>query len=377
MSAKEPTLEEQLANLAPTVNSVKRDRIAAAMKKRDGGYTLATDLPTLFAPEEIVPSEPGTPQNLWYAIGQLCKNNNRLYDALAIYDSLYRHMHRYQIAADKPIHKGMPLVWMCDCFLLLGYPVHAKRYLMYTLCEDAIQFGPEKRAEDSGVYFRAVWQHGIPDQLVSEYTKAAHEKYTELGSDGWFPERILAELDDRWMSDSPSEMEFGRYWSNPLYVRHLIDKLGTDKGKSLEWLAHYLVSLIPGARAYRRKFTPSTDYDVVGSFEGPGLDFRSELGRYFVCECKDWNSTADFTTFAKLARVLDSVKSRFGILFAKEGISGEGITRYAEREQLKVFADRGIAIVVITLNDLVRIEKGESFLSMLRTKYETVRLDVY
>ena len=42
-----------------------------------------------------------------------------------------------------------------------------------------------------------------------------------------------------------------------------------------------------------------------------------------------------------------------------------------------MFADRGIAIVVITLDDLERIEKGESFLSMLRHKYETVRLDVY
>ena len=85
---------------------------------------------------------------------------------------------------------------------------------------------------------------------------------------------------------------------------------------------------------------------------------------------------ADFTCFAKLARVLDSVKSRFGILFAKYGISGTGKTKFAEREQLKVFADRGIAIVVITENDLESVASGGSFLSMLRTKYETVRLDV-
>src|SRR5205085_10132178 len=102
----------------------------------------------------------------------------------------------------------------------------------------------------------------------------------------------------------------------------------------------------------------------------------SELGRYFVCECKDWKNPADFSSFAKLARVLDSVKSRFGILFSKNGISGKGETRYAEREQLKVFADRGIAIIVITEQDIERVASGESFLSMLRTKYETVRLDV-
>ena len=134
--------------------------------------------------------------------------------------------------------------------------------------------------------------------------------------------------------------------------------------------------MIPGCRAYRRKRSESTDYDLVGSFEGPSLDFRSELGRYFVCECKDWKKPADFTTVAKLARVLDSVKSRFGILMSKKGISGAGDLRFAEREQLKVYADRGVAIVVITECDLERIAKGESFLGMLRNRYETIRLDL-
>ena len=135
------------------------------------------------------------------------------------------------------------------------------------------------------------------------------------------------ELDDQWMTDSQAKWNSAATGRNPLYIRHLLDKLGTDRGKSLEWVAHYLVSMIPGARAYRRKITHSTDYDVVGSFEGPGLDFRSELGRYFVCECKDWDSRARLYDVREArAYVLDSVKSRFGILFAKEGISGEGQT---------------------------------------------------
>ena len=129
-----------------------------------------------------------------------------------------------------------------------------------------------------------------------------------------FPERVLVELDQEWMVEVPSLMELNTFYCNHVYVSHLLSKLGSDMGKSLEYLGHYLLSLIPGCRAYLRKRSKSTDYDVVGLLEGPSLDFRSELGKYLVCECKDWDKPADFTTLAKFCRVLDSVKSRFGIL---------------------------------------------------------------
>ncbi len=85
------------------------------------------------------------------------------------------------------------------------------------------------------------------------------------------------------MTDSPSPTECGRYMANPMYIQHLLANLGRkeDKGQSLEWLAHYLVSMIPGCWAYRRKSTESSEHDVVGSFEGPGLDFRSEARKVF------------------------------------------------------------------------------------------------
>lgn len=110
--------------------------------------------------------------------------------------------------------------------------------------------------------------------------------------------------------------------------------------------------------------------------EGFEVDFRSEMGRYFVCECKDWNKPADFTTMAKFCRVLDSTKSRFGILFSKQGISGAKKTVYAEREQLKVFQDRGMVIVVIDEKDLEYISNSRNFINLLRQRYEKIRLDL-
>jgi hypothetical protein len=107
------------------------------------------------------------------------------------------------------------------------------------------------------------------------------------------------------------------------------------------------------------------------------MDFRSELGRYFLVECKDWSRPADFTTVAKFCRVLDSAKCRLGILFSREGVSGIKETRFAQREIVKVFQDRGIVIVVVTKVDLEAVANGANFLTMLRSKYEKVRLDLF
>jgi hypothetical protein len=64
------------------------------------------------------------------------------------------------------------------------------------------------------------------------------------------------------------------------------------------------------------------------------------------------------------------------ILFSKSGISGTGDTQFAEREQLKVYQDRGIVVVVLSLADLENVAKGENLISILRNQYEAVRLDL-
>jgi hypothetical protein len=110
--------------------------------------------------------------------------------------------------------------------------------------------------------------------------------------------------------------------------------------------------------------------------EGQDLDFRSELGRYFVCECKDTGEAEGVRTMAILCRVLDSVKSRFGILFSKSGISGGGKWKDSDLEQLKIFQDRGTVIVVIDKDDLEQLGQGANFVSLLRKKYERVRLNL-
>jgi hypothetical protein len=89
------------------------------------------------------------------------------------------------------------------------------------------------------------------------------------------------------MLEPRSPAESSLYIVNIRYVRVLQTALKSQTGRSLEWLAHYILTTIPGCRAKMNVRSESTQYDVVGTLEGQDIDFRSDLGRYFICECKD------------------------------------------------------------------------------------------
>jgi hypothetical protein len=362
--------EERLrANLKQKVP----EDIYELLDQRDGAAWLLEKLPEVFSPKDVAS---GPDEHPWDLIGYFYRLRNQWHQALSIYDAFYNHIILAQLQENKRYHKGTPLVWISDCFSQLGFPVLAKRYLMLAHCEDSINLKGNVSPGGTGVYFRLVWGYGISDGDLRRYAEEIYKLNEKNPEDARFPEWILQDLDKNWMNEFPSPKEASVYHANVHYIHHLISKLGEPTGKILERLADYILSCMPGCRTTRRQRSFSTDYDIVCSMEGFEVDFRSELGRYFVCECKDWDKPADFTSMAKFCRVLDSTKSRFGILFSKSGISGQERTIYAEREQLKVFQDRGMIIVVIEQNDLDYIAKGGNFTSLLRMKYERVRLDL-
>jgi hypothetical protein len=359
------TVIDELRKLSPEV--------AAIAEQRDGAARLVQDLPARFLPRQV--ANAGDPQRTWELAGLFYFASNRFHEALGIFWGLYQHMLASQDEIGR-IHKGTPLVWVSDSFKGIGCPVHSKRYLLLTLCEDALREKGNVSPENTGSYFRIVWGGGLPDREFRRYASTFWELAEADREAAMFPEALLQRVDDEWITEIPSAAEAFVYQLNERYVLRLLRQLGTSSGEALELLAEYLLSCMPGCRTRRRARSGSTDYDVVCSMEGFDVDFRSELGRYFVCECKDWNKPADFTTMAKFCRVLDSFKARFGILFSKFGISGEDRTTDAVREQLKVFQDRGIVIIVVNLADLQSIAAGRNFISLLRTRYQAVRLDI-
>jgi hypothetical protein len=341
----------------------------------NGAAILSAKIPAQLPAEKV--AQYGTAERkIWELVGLYYRAQNRWHDAIAIYSSMYDHFLKLQLDTKERVHKGMPLVWIADGYLALGNVSLSKRFMMLTLIEDAITYKGELDPVVTGSYFRLAWRHGLPDVEMMRYSREAFKVWNGDPSNGLFPEFILQELDKKWIIEVPSPNDAGLYKANTIYISYLLDQLGEGSGKILERLADYVLSCVPGCRTAMRKRSFSTDYDIVCTLEGPEVDFRADLGRYFICECKDWKDPADFSAFAKFARVLDSIKAHFGILFSREGISGEGATENAEREQVKVYQDRGMVIVVIDKDDLQFLANSGNFISLLRGKYEKVRLDL-
>lgn len=357
----DPRLDELRTLVAPSVMEM-------LLKQRGAASTLLRRLPQKL-------SDPG--QRAWQLTGLHLVAERRFYDAIVVFEGWYQLLLRHQAQRGAWLHKGAPLVWMRDCYVNLGHPALAKRFMMLTLIEDAVRGGGTIDTEKTGSYFRAVWYHGMADGLLRRYTKEISAFAGRYERAAWYPERVLQNLDRLWMTEIPQASEMSLYPANRRYIRELLAETGGDtSGRALEILAEYLLSVMPGCRTHRRKRSFSTDYDIVCSLDGFDLDFRSELGRYFVCECKDWKEPVNFGAFAKFARVLDSTKSRFGVLFSRSGITGTKLSRDAAREQVKLFQDRGIIVVVVRRADIEAVVRGVNFIALLKEKYEAVRLDL-
>jgi hypothetical protein len=217
---------------------------------------------------------------------------------------------------------------------------------------------------------------GLPASERDRYIEEIHSIATANAQEAYFPEWIMQGLDQEWKTEIPALQEASTYVANERYIEHLRLKLPDASGKTLERLADYLLASIPGCRTQIRQRSASTEYDIICSIDGPRPDFLSDVGRYFVCECKDTDKPASYSMIAKFCRVLDSTRSVFGIIFSPKGISGRRQMRFAERERIKVYQDRQIAIVVVDSEDLEYFAAGGSFIGRLRSKYESLRLDL-
>jgi hypothetical protein len=345
------------------------------LEGRDSAARLLELLPQRFVPEEVV--KPGGPeQRTWELCGLYYLGRGRSSEALPLFEALYFQMLEWQKITGQWAHKGMPLVWMRDCHARMGHPALAKRYAMLTLIEDAIAWKGQVPPETTGIYFRLVWGHGLSERELKRYAGQAYQLFQENPQDASYPEWVLQEVDQEWMQEYPSAGETAYYRANPVYIQHLMEGLGEASGRVMERLAQYLLSAIPGCRTYRRKKSGSTDYDVIFALEGPGLDFRSELGRYALIECKDWAKPVSAAAISRFCKTLEDAKCQFGITFAREGLTGKDQAKDAELELIKSYQSSGMIVVVVDHNDLEAFAGGASLISTLRSRYEKVRLNL-
>ena len=315
----------------------------------------------------------------YFYTAEYFKNTGRQEVAAYVYRQQYNTIQLHQVSTGSRQHKAYPLVRLSEAYEAMGWRNLAERYRMLTLVEDAIT--QKGVCDRSGGLFWRLWPHQIADHAIIDrcfndaYSK--RKSYKELG---FCPEAVLQDLDEGWGQRTPEGSENSQWVLNGHYYKILWDKIKNDtgdKGLVLERLASYLMSCIPGVTARRRAVTSGTDLDVFCSFEGALNDFRADLGRHWICECKDTTHPVGFADVAKFARVLDASRCKAGVLFAPAGTSGAKDAWYADREITKLFQQHGIAILVVDEGHLERIGEGESFISVLRRIYEKVRHDLW
>lgn len=174
------------------------------------------------------------------------------------------------------------------------------------------------------------------------------------------------------------------YDINPYYLTSLINRLNekvsntTEKGNSLEQLATYLFLLIPGLVPRRNLLdeTLAFESDIVVRNLNNNSNLVSDMfGRFILSECKNWENRVGVKDVGYFLYRMRLTHSHFGILFAKEGITGDSDGETAARSLIrKAFHEDGnicVAIDNTLLNSIC--QKSISFLSCLVSENEKVR----
>jgi len=87
---------------------------------------------------------------------------------------------------------------MSQCYQSLGQAVHAKRYMMLALREDAVTGRGTLNLRNTGTYGRLAWLYGLSDQQIRHYGAQAHAEYLAYQAEAAMPEWMLQQLDQHW-----------------------------------------------------------------------------------------------------------------------------------------------------------------------------------
>jgi hypothetical protein len=156
-------------------------------------------------------------------------------------------------------------------------------------------------------------------------------------------------------------------------------KTNEEKGKTLEELTAFLFNSIPFLKVkYRNLHTASSEIDLVVQYEGwhkPTI--FEEFGRYFLVECKNWQSSIGAKQVRDFKGKLEKTKTRLGFLFARNGVTGVHAGADALLEIHSAFDAKDMFIVVISEEDLQLINTGINFYDILDEKIDYLRFSLY
>ena len=364
-------LDSELAKILP-----ERDSLPAALQR------LVT-----ITPEELLVEEAFERRRLWQDSGLYYMQVGRLREAIGLFSRLHEKICELAVAKEDWLPRGMPLVWVSDCYRQLGCPHLAFRYLLLSGVSDAVR-DQGRLNPNAGFYWRAHWQEGLSDYAMRKFYSDSFKEFQVGSRYRFFPEHMLSKVDRALIYPYPSEKELDIYAINSYYARTCLANIDAAhgagervNGKELEALSGYLLGCVPGFEVEMDITTGESQLDGIIRNRGPRYDFRQDFGTYIVVECKDWSKRVGSKEVGWLVNKLLTQECKAGILFSCEGITGgrstaDQDTRHAALTLLKAYQRAGKIILVLDRGDLEVAAGGDNLVRILRDKYEEVRFDI-
>jgi hypothetical protein len=288
-------------------------------------------------------------------------------------------------------HAGIGM-YLARAYLSLGDKGAALRWALLTQADDLLGEHPEGGGAGRQTLDTIL---GMSNKALSELARVAEQnlgQVRDVSNNDWsipyaFAEDVIARFAFNYPEFSqlfaaPSEVvEFSL---NDAYFESLLDRVNTaaanakEKGDWLEDLGVYLFLLIPGLVPRRNLLeeTLAFETDIVIRNLVPTRNVVADLlGRHFLVECKNWESTVGVKDIGYFLYRMRLTHASFGVMMAKSGITGDEEKERAAYSLIrKAFHEDGNVCIVIDNASLVSLLSDKlSFWSMLLERIERMR----
>ena len=145
-----------------------------------------------------------------------------------------------------------------------------------------------------------------------------------------------------------------------------------QKGEALEVVVTETFCKFDGVGLIKRNIVDnagSLEIDILlyNQRHPTGLPF---LPNHLIVECKNWQAPVDAATLTVFTGKLHKFRLDFGILVAANGITGNAADRAAAHAHLRSVYDRsGLAVVVITRQEILGLQNTDELGALVREKY--------
>lgn len=201
---------------------------------------------------------------------------------------------------------------------------------------------------------------------------------------------VLDSLEDEKLTNEMlckmKEDQMAEYCTQLDYVKRINASSASalQKGEALEKLVQLLLKFSGNLFYIKQNVrTATNEIDIVceATAAGKYLQSRKLIPNYdcFLGECKNYGRRVDVTYVGKFACLMQTTAYNLGILFSYHGVTGtgwngaQGLIRkfYMSREDIK----RRYIIVDFSIREFDLITQGETFLDILESKINALRLD--